>query len=1053
MNTCIISVHALQQVAQMDVSGSWSTTTTAESENEVQLEDLKSGDPKKLHKLNKELAKQNRQLSKSVESLRKERDSLLSDKQKLKSENKSLEKDLKRSAKMEKGHQQLLRQESIEIAEDGVELPKKVEWLEAQLAKREGEIANLQRKLELKAELFESSKGSGLVVNAECHNCNPESEVPQSKLAMQKNGDALNMNLALERLLEQQDITSRYRQENSELKLRISSLEAELEQVFVSTTSPKTHRKASALFKRGKRHSSGKLSDETPTGKVTGAEMRVSKSPDFSHICNSSQEHLADSISPQNSPRHFLPRNRSGSAVTDVHTLQACLKLALEEKQSLVSQKQELEEKLQAAKNLRKPSQPYQEVELLKQTLKVVVGEKGSLSEQLKVLEREVATAKERTEDLEKRLAESLVQKDSFAEQQREIKALREENKRLKKSLADSTAKNSKAQQLEQQNEKLRKEIAELRASGNSKPAAKSPVAGNLEQHNEKLKKEAVVVRASAGNKPAARNLEQQNEKLKKEAVELRVSAPTSKPAARNLEQQNEKLKKDAVELRVSAPTSKPAARNLEQQNEKLKKEGVVVRASAANKPAARNLEQQNEKLKKDAVELRVSAPTSKPAARNLEQQNEKLKKDAVELRVSAPTSKPAARNLEQQNEKLKRETVVSSESSKPGKFRKLSTGKLKEGDPTSPKMNTVAATRALFEEKIEDSRQQAKSLSPKHNRNSVILGRERRGTTWNGSESGPSQAEENPVTIPSQTRAVSTISLAPSSKSNITPLRVSPPPSTQPTSTSSSTSAKSGTKPGAQAPSKMSISVKSSGSPMINTCKDIKEVEVPSPKKELSSPGSIPHQNQTQHPPIRKSASLTIATTQPVVSLPPAKKKEIQVTSHVISPGSTASQQDLGKPKSPSYTHTITPTPSPPAASVPTRTEKATFKQVPGKLTVQSSIEVKRASSLQNIPENVSTSSSLTVNSGGGGTGTTTGTSPTTKSSVVLRQNRRAPKQRPKTLHADTVNLTSIISKLQEQEKKEEKSRPPRPTSVYGGETPRYITIILHQQKCPKAY
>jgi len=970
MNTCIISVHALQQVAQMDVSGSWSTTTTAESENEVQLEDLKSGDPKKLHKLNKELAKQNRQLSKSVESLRKERDSLLSDKQKLKSENKSLEKDLKRSAKMEKGHQQLLRQESIEIAEDGVELPKKVEWLEAQLAKREGEIANLQRKLELKAELFESSKGSGLVVNAECHNCNPESEVPQSKLAMQKNGDALNMNLALERLLEQQDITSRYRQENSELKLRISSLEAELEQVFVSTTSPKTHRKASALFKRGKRHSSGKLSDETPTGKVTGAETRVSKSPDFSHICNSSQEHLADSISPQNSPQHFLPRNRSGSAVTDVHTLQACLKLALEEKQSLVSQKQELEEKLQAAKNLRKPSQPYQEVELLKQTLKVVVGEKGSLSEQLKVLEREVATAKERTEDLEKRLAESLVQKDSFAEQQREIKALREENKRLKKSLADSTAKNSKAQQLEQQNEKLRKEIAELRASANSKPAAKSPVAGNLEQQNEKLKKEAVVVRASAGNKPAAKNLEQQNEKLKK-----------------------------------------------------------------------------------DAVELRVSAPTSKPAARNLEQQNEKLKKDAVELRVSAPTSKPAARNLEQQNEKLKRETVVSSESSKPGKFRKLSTGKLKEGDPTSPKMNTVAATRALFEEKIEDSRQQAKSLSPKHNRNSVILGRERRGTTWNGSESEPSQAEENPVTIPSQTRAVSTISLAPSSKSNITPLRVSPPPLTQPTSTSSSTSAKSGTKPGAQAPSKMSISVKSSGSPMMNTCKDTKEVEVPSPKKELSSPGSIPHQNQTQHPPIRKTTSLTIATTQPVVSLPPAKKQEIQVTSHVISPGSTANQQDLGKPKSPSYTHTITPTPSPPAASVPTRTEKATFKQVPGKLTVQSSIEVKRASSLQNIPENVSTSSSLTVNSGGGGTGTTTSTSPTTKSSVVLRQNRRAPKQRPKTLHADTVNLTSIISKLQEQEKKEEKSRPPRPTSVYGGETPRYITIILHQQKCPKAY
>ena len=89
-------MHVLQQVVQMESSSGWNTTG---SENEAQLEDLKSGDPKKLHKLNKELGKQNRQLSKSVESLRKERDSLLSDKQKLKIENKSLEKELKRATK------------------------------------------------------------------------------------------------------------------------------------------------------------------------------------------------------------------------------------------------------------------------------------------------------------------------------------------------------------------------------------------------------------------------------------------------------------------------------------------------------------------------------------------------------------------------------------------------------------------------------------------------------------------------------------------------------------------------------------------------------------------------------------------------------------------------------------------------------------------------------------------------------------------------------------------------------------------------------------------
>jgi len=82
--------------------------------------------------------------------LRKERDALLSDKQKLKNENKSLEKELKKardSTRMEKGHlrQQLSQQELVEVAEDRVELSRKVESLETQLAEREGEIATCNR--------------------------------------------------------------------------------------------------------------------------------------------------------------------------------------------------------------------------------------------------------------------------------------------------------------------------------------------------------------------------------------------------------------------------------------------------------------------------------------------------------------------------------------------------------------------------------------------------------------------------------------------------------------------------------------------------------------------------------------------------------------------------------------------------------------------------------------------------------------------------------------------------------------------------------------------
>ena len=1127
-------------------TGDWSPTTTAaikETGTEAQsvVVDLKSGDAKKLHKLNKELTKQIGQLTKSVDALRKERDALLSDKQKLKNESKSLEKELKKardSTRMEKGHlrQQLSQQELVEVAEDRIELSRKVESLETQLAEREGEIANLQQKLELQGELFETR--SGLVVSTEHRNYTPDSEIPRSKLAVQKNGDTLN--LALERLLEEQDITARFRRENLELKVRVSSLEVELEQLqkeLVSNPNPKTH-KHTYFFKRGRSHSSSgllKYPDESPTDKTAGQRSKRSHSSNFAlDPDSSSQEQLlekVDSVSPHSSPKsspRIAPRRLSAG---DTHTLQTCLKLALEEKKSLVDQNHEMEEQLKEAKNRidqlqknaaqsRKFSQAQEEVELLKQTLKVALSEKAGLSEQAINFQREVEAARERIENLEKRLADSLVWKQSTeqtVEQQRELKILKEENESLKKSLV---VKNSAFLTVERQHEKLKEEVAELRASVSSKIAAKNAVVGNLERRNEKLQEEIAELRASV-SKSAAKNtavgdLERQNEKLRKEIAELRASVST-KPAAKNalvgefdrknekeiaeprasvgtklaakttvigdLEQQNEKLRKKFAELRASI-SSKPAVKNtvvedLEQQNEKLRKETVVPRASTSSKPAD---EVPNASTRFQKV---PSASTSSKPADEVSNVSTKLQKVPIASTSRKPadevptklqkvpsvsvSSKPADEvpNVSTKLQKVPSASTISNPADEvpnvSTKLRKVqSAEKPKESGQMSPPpaMRKVAATRAMFEEKIEDSKHQTSSA--RHNRRSLILEREK-SVTWSGGEPRYQLKEEKPVNIPPQTReAVSTTSSFLTSKPSVGPSFSTANPQNSTSVTNPSASAK----PGTQSGSKMSIiSVKSSvspcASPMLNTRKEVKEVIVRSPKierKELSSSSSIPttqQQNQTQHHlPIRKTTSLTTSAnsfqTTSLSSLSKKKEAEAKTAVTITSPvshvksssfGGSTCDQDLRKPRSSSCSQQVTMvthTPSPvssPTTTPQVRTEKVTFKHMAGKLNVPNSIEVRRASSLQDIPETVSTSSATT----GSGVGTT---SPLTRSPVPLRHHRRVEKERPVTLcRADTANLTNIISRMQQQEKdqtsgKKAGGRPSRPTSFYGGDT-----------------
>ena len=678
---------------------------------------------KRIQKANKEILKQNTQLTKAVESLRKEKDLLVSEKVRLKSENKCLEKELKKSSARD---HRFTKKSSQPLLDDEVDdLKEKIQVLEDQLAERD-RIASLI-KLRLDKSQVEVSEET-------------EDMEKSSSSVLTKNGSVLDSSTALEMLLEEHDTSLRLKRENEELKSRLSSMEAEAEgfkgQRDLLSASPKTPRKrSSGFFKRGKKNnSSGALKNEE--AQQVRADLVRSQSPD---VLVPSDSLLDVSISPlhtQKDSTTSLPNYNNGSsspnlsphmptknkAHTEIVTLQSCLRIAIEEK---------------AACN--------DCIALLEKELD---GTKSKIAE----LEDSISTAAEKAsaerEQLRSELQAAKLERDTFCGElkivQQEVDELVDQNEKVEVMYTGSMAeKNKRIQELEEQVEALKAEAMKaseamkaeaLKAEALKKSKVTSPTYSKPPAYGvtSAPKKQMSPARERVLSPP-----HQSREAEKARATESSV-AKSKQEKAHATESSVAKSKQEkahAIESSV-AKTKQEKAHAIESSVAKSKQE----KAHTAESSVAKS--KQEVKMSKEDAKQKQEAEPLKQAAKPAEEKRE-VKVDKVRERLpsvdSARHDKPGRLSRERSQEKLSkvppsptRRTVgkLSRESSidrfenPPVKEIKRLTSTSGIPSPSLTHSPKVSATRAMFEQKIDetktDLRRSSKSILEQRRRSSV---------------------------------------------------------------------------------------------------------------------------------------------------------------------------------------------------------------------------------------------------------------------------------------------------------------------------------------------
>lgn len=496
---CLSLQSEKQPEVVTETNGKHTTTTTTKGLPETDVDSdrlegtLKSGEAKKVQKLNKDLTKQNSQLLKFVETLKREKDSLQAEKQKLKSENKSHEKELKKTtsaldsahSELNRLRHQLVKRGSSTSSLGGVraekpaaqlQLEERIQQLEAQLAEKEAMMEDAQTQLVER----EASWSTGGQLQQDGGGLHGKEGWEHTR----ENGAVTGAShVTLDRLLEEQDISTRLQQQNSELKTKITLMQAELEQLQRNSSdvfqeSTKARRISPAgFFRKGRKHSSEhkrvhSTSEEHDNKRSISPDIMVvsdsahdlcsPKSPQhqgvYARRFSSSQSPTAKS--PSISPR----RTRSASTMQgETSTLQTCLKLALDEKHTLEEQKATLERDLQDARNQIKDMQQSvltesqkvtRELGELKHTLEVALNEKTTFSERVSSLEKEIAAYQANNKEMT-RTIEEMVQKMKDKEQQHETTRLE-----MSQKLERVQQENSKLRKkIEGQNEQIKQEV------------------------------------------------------------------------------------------------------------------------------------------------------------------------------------------------------------------------------------------------------------------------------------------------------------------------------------------------------------------------------------------------------------------------------------------------------------------------------------------------------------------------------------------------------------------------------------------------------------------
>lgn len=712
---------------------------------------------KRFQKANKELLRHNTQLAKLVDNLKKEKELLVSERVKLKTENKSLEKELKKVGS--KDHR-LTKKMSQPLLDDDVDaLREKIHALEDQLMERDQIVSLL--KLRLGVDTSE-----------------PAEEIEKSSNAiMMKNGYVLDSSAALDMLLEEHDTTLRLKRENEELRSRLASMEAGATEGLkgqreLVNSSPRTPRKrSSGFFKRGKKNTSSGILKHEEAQQVR-ADLVESQSPEVMVKSDSHHEQLDTSLSPLHSQKessislpnyntspnlspHTPTKNR---AHAEIVTLQSCLRIALEEKSAcnecLVLLEKELDGTRSKIMELEESiatsaEKANVEIEQLKSDLKVAKLERDTFSGELKIVQQEVDDLVDMNEDMDRMYTESLGKKN------KRIQELEQQIEALTKGKVTSPPYNKPPAYGFSAVSKKQVNVLPTREKVLSPPHQSKEI--GFGEVSSKLAEPSMTKTKQLETKLEKARGKQQDNKLKDKLEDAKLDRTKDKQQDTKLEksiekqsiekQQEAKLEKarekqqdtKLVRTKEKQEDTKLVRTKDKQEDTKLDKQQDVKPEKVRGKQEDTKLSERQQEAKPDKTSERkqegklekireMQGPTlerirapSVDSARH-EQTEKKISSQETILKVVPPS--PSRRTVG----RLSRESSIDRFECPPVKeIRKISTFGIPS--PSLAHSPKVAATRAMFEQKIDETKTDLSNVR-KISRTSVGIEQRRRSST-----------------------------------------------------------------------------------------------------------------------------------------------------------------------------------------------------------------------------------------------------------------------------------------------------------------------------------
>ena len=423
-----------------------------EAEPEKASDKIKSSDYKKL-------TKQIAQLNKTVEALKKDKEGLLEERHNLKSANKTLEKEVKHltssldSCRSELEHLKHSKDKKRPQQDHTSEAEEKVKILEAALARREVEVATLQKKLDLQDRMLgqiKTDKEEQDEVRVGANKTTPPEDGRQGPQEEEEEEEGTEQQHFSEQLRREQETNSKLRSELADLKAKYQVLEAEVVTAraqgdpFAVVDAVPQQIKGTPV-PRVRSHSLTQVSRDQLDPVHLQRQQQQSPTPDSPTSPSRRVPHGSPYLSPRHVVSHAVvppppQRSRSPSVQVDISMLQNCMRQALEEKKISDQRKEELEEELfnlQATMEVHQANagaaqrlaQVDMELGEAREKLEVVAAEKAALEGKLDGLQRELQSVLRRSSQVEGEMVRAA------AEREAQLRTIGEQNDRLTKEV------------------------------------------------------------------------------------------------------------------------------------------------------------------------------------------------------------------------------------------------------------------------------------------------------------------------------------------------------------------------------------------------------------------------------------------------------------------------------------------------------------------------------------------------------------------------------------------------------------------------------------------